>query len=178
MRLRHPRARRITLALNSAVTAIAFGSYEKGRIFERLMKAYLEQDPLYQDRFANVWLWSESLRSFSNHPVKSTFPKVRKLVVSGRAGSLRTPPYPKWPVVSPARGCRDSLMPPIGTGPRTRSPSRKRIDSGLLRLCPPASARAGYERPRSALGHTWEGACLRHLDAGEWAPLSPRRWRG
>ncbi|MCY4353233.1 MAG: DEAD/DEAH box helicase family protein [Truepera sp.] len=31
----------------------------QGRLFERLMKAYFLQDPLYQERFANVWLWSE-----------------------------------------------------------------------------------------------------------------------
>ena len=30
-----------------------------GRLFERLMKAYFLQDPLYQERFSNVWLWSE-----------------------------------------------------------------------------------------------------------------------
>ena len=39
----------------------------KGRLFERLMKAYFLQDPLYQERFANVWLWSEwaGLQGFS-----------------------------------------------------------------------------------------------------------------
>ena len=30
-----------------------------GRLFERLMKAYLHADPLYRDRFSTVWLWSE-----------------------------------------------------------------------------------------------------------------------
>ncbi len=37
----------------------------QGRTFERLMKRYLRQDPLYADRFSNVWLWSEwaALRS-------------------------------------------------------------------------------------------------------------------
>ena len=31
----------------------------KGRLFERLMKTYFEQDPLYRDRFAEVTLWTE-----------------------------------------------------------------------------------------------------------------------
>ena len=31
----------------------------KGRLFERLMKTYFLQDPLYRDRFSNVWLWSD-----------------------------------------------------------------------------------------------------------------------
>ena len=31
----------------------------KGRLFERLMKRYFSEDPLYRDRFANVWLWPE-----------------------------------------------------------------------------------------------------------------------
>ncbi len=33
--------------------------FAKGKLFERLMKKYLHEDPLYSDRFANVWLWSE-----------------------------------------------------------------------------------------------------------------------
>ena len=39
--------------------AIATSEAEKGRLFERLMKAYFVQDPLYRDRFSDVWLWSE-----------------------------------------------------------------------------------------------------------------------
>ena len=31
----------------------------KGRLFERLMKAYFEKDVFYRDRFSRVWLWSE-----------------------------------------------------------------------------------------------------------------------
>lgn len=32
---------------------------DKGTSFERLMKAYLQLDPLYQDQFKNVYMWSE-----------------------------------------------------------------------------------------------------------------------
>ena len=32
---------------------------QKGHRFERLMKAYFAQDPLYGDRFSDVWLWSK-----------------------------------------------------------------------------------------------------------------------
>ena len=41
------------------IRSIAGSEFEKGHLFERLMKAYLIQDPLYRDRFADVWLWAE-----------------------------------------------------------------------------------------------------------------------
>ena len=41
------------------IRSIAGTETEKGRLFERLMKAYFEQDPLYRDRFSQVRLWSE-----------------------------------------------------------------------------------------------------------------------
>ena len=41
------------------IRSIAVSEFEKGHLFERLMKAYLIQDPLYRDRFADVWLWAE-----------------------------------------------------------------------------------------------------------------------
>ena len=41
------------------IRSIADSEFEKGRLFERLMKTYFTQDPLYRDRFSEVWLWSE-----------------------------------------------------------------------------------------------------------------------
>ena len=41
------------------IRSIAGTEVEKGRLFERLMKAYFQQDPLYRDRFSYVRLWSE-----------------------------------------------------------------------------------------------------------------------
>ena len=41
------------------IRSIAESEAHKGRLFERLMKAYFLQDPLYQERFSNIWLWSE-----------------------------------------------------------------------------------------------------------------------
>ncbi len=41
------------------IRAIAGTEAEKGRLFERLMKTYFHQDPLYGNRFSDVWLWSE-----------------------------------------------------------------------------------------------------------------------
>ena len=41
------------------IRSVAGTEAEKGRLFERLMKAYFEQDPLYRERFENVRLWSE-----------------------------------------------------------------------------------------------------------------------
>ena len=33
--------------------------YGKGRLFERLIRAYLLEDPFYQKRFSEVYLWAE-----------------------------------------------------------------------------------------------------------------------
>ena len=41
------------------IRSIACSEPEKGRLFERLMKSYFLQDPIYKDRFSEVWLWSE-----------------------------------------------------------------------------------------------------------------------
>ncbi len=34
-------------------------SQGRGQVFERLIKAFLEDDPLFKERFKQVWLWSE-----------------------------------------------------------------------------------------------------------------------
>ena len=44
------------------IRSVADSEARKGRLFERLMKAYFTQDPLYRDRFSEVWLWSEWAR--------------------------------------------------------------------------------------------------------------------
>ncbi len=41
------------------IRATADSEAAKGRLFERLMKAFFEQDPLYGERFSSVRLWSE-----------------------------------------------------------------------------------------------------------------------
>ena len=41
------------------IRSIADSEAQKGRLFERLMKTYFLNDPLYGERFSNVWLWSE-----------------------------------------------------------------------------------------------------------------------
>ena len=41
------------------IRAVSDTESEKGRLFERLMKAYFLNDALYRNRFSNVWLWSE-----------------------------------------------------------------------------------------------------------------------
>ena len=45
-------------ALNH-IRSIADSEARKGRLFERLMKAFFMQDPVFRDRFSHVWLWSE-----------------------------------------------------------------------------------------------------------------------
>ena len=41
------------------IRSLARSEAEKGRLFERLMKTYFGEDPIYGKRFSNVWLWSE-----------------------------------------------------------------------------------------------------------------------
>ena len=41
------------------IRSIADSEAQKGRLFERLMKTYFCADPIYGERFSNVWLWSE-----------------------------------------------------------------------------------------------------------------------
>ncbi len=41
------------------VRSIADTQSRKGQLFERVMKRYFQIDRIYQDRFTNVWLWSE-----------------------------------------------------------------------------------------------------------------------
>lgn len=47
------------------IRSISKSEVEKGHLFERLIKKYLTEDPLYKYRFSDVWLWSEwiALRS-------------------------------------------------------------------------------------------------------------------
>ena len=37
----------------------SFSERDKGDRFERLMQAYLQTDPIYSNRFSEVWLWNE-----------------------------------------------------------------------------------------------------------------------
>ena len=46
-------------AVLDQIRSIADSEAKKGRLFERLMKTYFIEDPLYRDRFCNVWLWTE-----------------------------------------------------------------------------------------------------------------------
>ena len=56
------------------IRSIAGTEAEKGRLFERLMKAYFRQDPLYGDRFSDVWLWHPSRTRVRTAPVTATRP--------------------------------------------------------------------------------------------------------
>ena len=58
-------------ALNH-IRSSAGSEFEKGRLFERLMKAYLRQDPLYRERFLTVWLWSEWAETRPDFTAKDT----------------------------------------------------------------------------------------------------------
>ena len=44
------------------IRSMAESEAHKGRLFERLMKTWFTEDPVYADRFSQVWLWSEWAR--------------------------------------------------------------------------------------------------------------------
>ena len=55
-------SRRASSGFQSALAYIrekAQSEHHKGKLFERLMQRYFSVDPLYKDRFSEVWLWSE-----------------------------------------------------------------------------------------------------------------------
>lgn len=41
------------------IRAISDSEHEKGSRFERVMKKFFTEDPVYKERFSNVWLWPE-----------------------------------------------------------------------------------------------------------------------
>ena len=57
------------------IRAKARSTAEKGLLFERLMKRFLEEDLFYRQRFSQVWLWGEWVKEMSDHPdFQSKFP--------------------------------------------------------------------------------------------------------
>ena len=57
------------------IRAKARSAAEKGLLFERLMKRFLEEDLFYRQRFSQVWLWGEWVKEMSDHPdFQSKFP--------------------------------------------------------------------------------------------------------
>ena len=55
-------SRRTSSGFQSALAYIrekAQSEHHKGKLFERLMQKYFSVDPVYKDRFSEVWLWSE-----------------------------------------------------------------------------------------------------------------------
>jgi len=47
------------LDILAELRAAATDERDKGERFERLMAAYLRTDPLYADRFTEVWMWAD-----------------------------------------------------------------------------------------------------------------------
>ncbi len=54
------------------IRAVAESEVQKGRLFERLMKTFFLEDPLYAERFSNVWLWSEWAQQVSGFDGRDT----------------------------------------------------------------------------------------------------------
>ena len=49
----------LTQRILDHIRSIADSEAHKGRLFERLTKTYFCEDPVYKERFSQVWLWSE-----------------------------------------------------------------------------------------------------------------------
>jgi len=54
-----PRTAQTIYDVLEALRAASKTEREKGEKFERLVKAYLQTDPVFADQFSDVWLWSE-----------------------------------------------------------------------------------------------------------------------
>jgi predicted helicase len=54
-----PRTTQTIYDVLEALRAAAKTEREKGEKFERLVKAYLQTDPVFADQFSDVWLWTE-----------------------------------------------------------------------------------------------------------------------
>jgi len=52
------------------IRSISETEAQKGRLFERLMQAYFREDPLYQERFSQVWLWQEWVPHFNEEETR------------------------------------------------------------------------------------------------------------
>ena len=52
------------------IRSVADSEVQKGRLFERLMKAYFREDPMYRERFSRVWLWKEWVPYFNEEEAR------------------------------------------------------------------------------------------------------------
>ncbi|MDE2974550.1 MAG: DEAD/DEAH box helicase family protein [Gemmatimonadota bacterium] len=52
------------------IRSISETEAQKDRLFERLMQAYFREDPLYQERFSQVWLWKEWVPHFNEEEAR------------------------------------------------------------------------------------------------------------
>ena len=52
------------------IRSISETEAQKGRLFERLMKAYFLADPMYRERFSQVWLWKEWVPLFNEESAR------------------------------------------------------------------------------------------------------------
>lgn len=48
------------------IRSMAESEAHKGRLFERLMKTWFTKDPVFADRFSDVWMWNEWARRRSD----------------------------------------------------------------------------------------------------------------
>ena len=105
------------------IRAVAGSEVEKGRLFERLMKAYFEQDPLYRDRFSDVWLWSQWTETRTDFAGRRHGHRSRSCRTRWRL--LR---HPVQVVMRRVRGCRRRISIPLSP-PRRASHSRRASSS-------------------------------------------------
>ena len=68
---------------------------EKGALFERLMKRYFRQDPMYVDQFSKVYRWSEwaavSPASTPRTPASTSWPKTVLAAIAPSSASSTHP---------------------------------------------------------------------------------------
>ena len=52
------------------IRSISETEVQKGRLFERLMRAYFREDPMYRERFSQVWLWKDWVPHFNQEAAR------------------------------------------------------------------------------------------------------------
>ena len=128
------------------IRAISDTEAEKGRLFERLMKAYFLKDAVYRNRFSNVWLWSE----WAGAQTQISTPPTPASILSRKSETAATAPS-NASATPPARACRagtstpSSPRPPASPSPLASSwtpatsgeqtPSRPSLPSSLPAPC-------------------------------------------
>ena len=110
--------------------ASAISEVDKGRKFERLMKAYLSTDPVYAEQFKHVWLWGDwpGNGGQARHGI-DLVAQDRLTGASARSSASSTTRPPRSTSMTSTPSCRSRARSPFVGG----SSSRRRTSGSARR---------------------------------------------